>query len=243
MRKNNKKQIRTVKHDHPGRPKYIPKFPTRKEFTFQDILDANGVETNPKSARCGKGEDCSLLTIRKNLERDMYFHKSGKPESKATRTRVNPRSLVCLIHGVTAEPNSESGLGRRALVYCLRVNKDSVTNSAPKAITPKAIVAPKATRKARTPKNTSQTPVSDALDRMHAVLAAPEVAPAALTVPAVTIAPPVPEVAPEVPSAVNTPAPVSEPIAETPALEASPVVAEASAPAPEAAPASTLVNS
>ena len=187
MRKNNKKQTRTVKHDHPGRPKYTLRLPTRKEFTFQDILEVNGVETNPAAKNYGKGENCSLLTVRKNLKRDMYIlhPKSGKI------LRVNPRSRVCLVKGVTAEPNSTTGLGRRALVYCLRENKDNVSKPTVKTATPKAA---KATRKARTPKATSQTPTADALDAIHKALATPDpVVPA----PVVETPAPVAEKAPE----------------------------------------------
>ena len=222
----------TVKHDHPGRPKYALKLPTRKEFTFFDVLKANGVETDPASKNYGKGKtetDPSLLTLRKGLERDMYFHTAGKPIVKGTRTRVNPRSEVCLVHGVTAEPNSGNGLGRRALVYCLRVNKDNVSKAAPKD---NAVVAPKAARKTRTPKDASQTPTSDALDAIHKALVTPDpvsipvppaVEPVALTVPVVTIVP--------VPAVVEaTPAPVVE--SESPAPEA--VTAEAIAVAVEA---------
>src|ERR1035438_9983871 len=90
MKNKNKKQTRTVKHNHPGRPKYTLRFPTRKEFTFQDILECNGVETNAKSAKFGKGKDCSLLTIRKGLKRDMYrvHPKTGKILG------VNPRCAL-----------------------------------------------------------------------------------------------------------------------------------------------------
>jgi hypothetical protein len=230
-----KKNTKTVQYDHPGRPQYNVKWPTRKEFTFLDILSINGVNTDPGSKTYGKGPNCSLLTIRKGLERDMYFHKPGKALIAANRTRVNPRSEVCLIHGVTAEPNSDSGLGRRAKLYCLRVNKDNVSKPAVKV---KAVKAVKAPRKARTPKVTSQTPTADALDAIHKVLATPDPVPA-LTVPAVTIAP--------------SPAPVSAPVPPTP-VEANPAPAPVAPAAvtPEAAPAveapaapvvPTLVNS
>src|ERR1035441_5488167 len=167
MKNKNKKQTRTVKHNHPGRPKYTLRFPTRKEFTFQDILECNGVETNAKSAKFGKGKDCSLLTIRKGLKRDMYrvHPKTGKILG------VNPRSKVVLVKGVTAEPNS-SGLGRRQLVYCLRVNKDSLKPVKP-VVKPVTATVPKAPRKPRPPKSTSQTPTADALAAIHAALVAP----------------------------------------------------------------------
>ena len=220
MKKNSKSKTSTVTHDHPGRPRYTMKFPTRKEWTFTDLMNANGVETNPKSKRFGKGDNCTMLTLRKNLKHDMYLL-----DKKGKILRVNPRSQVCLIDGVTAEPDSESGLGRRALLYCLRVNKDNVSKPVTKASTPKATIA-KAPRKARTPKSTSQTPTADALDKIHAALAAPEPTPA-VTVPAVTITPEVtPAPAPEVAPVAET-APAPEPVAEV---------------AP-AAPVATLVNS
>ena len=214
----NKKQARTVKHNSPGRPKYALRLPTRKEFTFQDILESNGVEIDPKSKGYGKGAECSLLTIRKGLKRDMYIL---HPKTKKI-LRVNPRSRVCLVKGVTSEPNSTTGLGRRALVYCLRVNKGSVSKpAAPKAAVAPKTTAPKAVRTPRAPK--SQTPTADTLDLIHAALAAPdpvapvspviEQAPVALTVPAIVIAPaPVPEAAPEAPIA---PAPVAAESVET----------------------------
>jgi hypothetical protein len=163
----------------------------------------------------------------------MYFHKPGKAMTAKNRTRVNPRSQACLIHGVTAEPESESGLGRRAKLYCIRVNKDSVSKPAAKAVTPKATKATKAIRKTRTAKIktvTSQTPTADILDKIHTVLATPDPvpAPAALTIPAVTIAPPAPEVAPVAAPVAATPAPAVAPEV-APVVEAAPV-------APEAAP-------
>lgn len=214
-------------YDHPGRPKYDIKYPTRKEFTRTDICEFNGIDTrkvvNGKvNLNFGKGPKCTLLTITKGMERDMYLHVPGKTPSVSTRTRVNPRSEIVLIRGVTAEPDSEKGLGRRALLYCLRVNKDNI--KAPKVKTPKAVKAPKVKtpkvkvpRKVRTPKSTSQTPTADTLDRIHAALATPDpVTAPALTVPAVTIAPevtpaPAPDPVVEVPAPVETPAPVAEP--------------------------------
>lgn len=222
MKNKNKKQTRTVTYDHPGRPRHNLKWPKSKQFTFSDIMDANGCDTRPgKNYGKALNEDgCTMLTCRKNVEADMYFHKPGKPLIAKNRTRVNPRSEIVLVKGVTSEPNSESGLGRRALLYCLRINKGSI--KAPKASTPK-VAKVKVARKARTPKSTSQTPTADALDRIHAALATPEPTPA-VTVPAVTIAPEAPAPAP---AEVAPAAPVAEPVAE----------------AAPAAPVSTLVNS
>ena len=226
MRKNSKKQTRTVTHDHPGRPKYDLKWPTREEWTFQDLLETNGVETNPDSKNYGKGEKCSLLTVRKNLKRDMYIlnPKTGKVK------RVNPRSKAVLVKGVTAEPNSTTGLGRRAKVYCLRVNKGSVSKPAPKAV---KAVAPKAPRKARTVKTPGDatSAATKTYEAIKDILAQPtpapasvpaasapvaEPVPAAVTVPAVTIAPD-PAPAPVAPESANAEAatPVAQPVTPT----------------------------
>lgn len=230
MKKNSKSKTSTVTYDHPGRPRHTLKWPKSKQFTFGNIMDANGCDTRP-GKNYGKALDkkgCTMLTIRKNMEVDMYFHKPGQPLTAKNRTRVNPRSQVCLIEGVTAEPDSESGLGRRALLFCLRVNKDSIVK--PSVKTPKATKAP---RKTRTPASTSQTPTADVLDKIHADLAAPV---PALTVPAVTITPEVtPAPAPEV-----TPAPVAETPAPAPVATES---ANAETATPVAAPVSTLANS
>jgi hypothetical protein len=185
MKNKNAKQN---KHSHPGRPKYAPKFPRSNEWTFTQFMEANDIETNPDSAKFGKGPNCTMLTLRKFMKRDMWIVK-GKV------VRARPNSLLINVRGVTAEPNSESGLGRRANLYALR--SKGVTSHAPvakPASTPKAVKV-KAPRKVRTPKSTSQTPTADVLDKIHAALATPEPAPA-LTVPAVTIAPEAPAPAP-----------------------------------------------
>lgn len=222
MKNKNAKQN---KHTHPGRPKYTPKFPRNREFTFTQFMEANDIETNPDSAKFGKGPNCTMLTLRKFMKRDMFIL-DGKGKIK----RARPNSLLINVRGVTAEPNSESGLGRRANLFALRVNKDSISKPAPKASAPKAT---KAARKVRTPKvtaSTSQTPTADALDKIHEALAAPT---PALTVPAVTIAPEA------------TPAPAPAPVAPAPAPEAAPAAAVTpeAAPAPVAAPVATLANS
>jgi hypothetical protein len=198
MKNKNTKQS---KHDHPGRPKYTPVYPRTKEWTFTDWMEANGIDTDPDSKEFGKGSNCTMLTLRKNMERDMYFHKPGKAVIAANRTRGNPRSNMVIVRGVTAEPNSESGLGRRATLYALRSKGVSVKHT---TVTPKASTKPAVKASAK-----SQTPVSDALDKIHAALTTPDPAPAVVTVPAVTIAP-------ETPAPV-VPAPAPAPVAETPA--------------------------
>jgi hypothetical protein len=235
MKNKNTKQNQ---HSHPGRPKYTPVYPRTKEWTFTDWMEANGIDINPNSKSFGKGPNCTMLTLRKAMERDMFFHKQGKRIVAANRTKANPRSTMLVVRGVTAEPNSESGLGRRATLYCLRAKGASVKHA---TVAPKASAKPAVKAKASAKISTkSQTPVSDALDKIHAALATPDPVPATptLTVPAVTIAPEA------TPAPVIPVAPAPEPVAETPA----PVIPEA-APAPVVtetatlAPVSTLANS
>ena len=108
--KNKIKQGAVINHEHPGRPRYAMKFPRSAEWTFTQLMAANGVETDKSSKRFGKGDRCSMLTLRKNLKHDMFRADGAR---KAT-------SLVVEVKGVTAEPDSDSGLGRRATLYRLR---------------------------------------------------------------------------------------------------------------------------
>jgi hypothetical protein len=217
MKNKNTKQS---KHDHPGRPKYTPVYPRTKEWTFTDWMEANGIDINPESKTFGKGPNCTMLTLRKNMKRDMFIL-----DGKGRKVRARPTSIMIQVSGVTAEPNSESGLGRRATLYALRAKGAGVKHVA---------ATPKVTKTSTKTSTKSQTPTSDALDRIHAALAAPEPAPAAVTVPAVTIAPEA------------TPAPATPvapaPVAETPA-PATPVAPAPVAPVLETVPVSTLVNS
>ena len=175
----------------PGRPMYAPKFPRSLMFTMTAFCEANGV--NPET---GKGKNCSKLTLIKFLGR-----KQGK-------------SLVARLKA-TAEPNSDTGLGRKPFLFCMKDRLDEAKAKiaewdakAKAKETPKA----KAPRKARTPKTVtvdvgvSQT--TQDYEAQKAALLAPTVAP------------------------VITPDP-------TPAPEATPAVAEDNAPAPEAVAAET----
>jgi len=200
--KNSKKNTAAViKHDHPGRPRYEMKFPRSAEWTFTQLMAVNGVDTDKGSKTFGKGPNCTMLTLRKNLEADMYLHAEGKPCISKHRTRVNPRSQVCLVDGVTAEPDSESGLGRRAALFRLRsvAAKDHSKDKAPKA---------KAPRKAKVKaENVSETIEAEA----KKILAEPTVA--------VTITPAAPETAPVIPTAPVETAPVAATPAPAPAPE------------------------
>ena len=213
------------KYVNPGRPKYTPKYPRGNEWTFTQFMAANDIETNPASKRFGKGPNCTMLTLRKNMERDMWFHGKGKPCVSANRTTANPRSLMVKVRGVTAEPVGEKGLGRRAGLYALRA-KGVTSHVAPVVKAPKAVKTPKvqATVKRKYTRkvvSTSQTPTADVLDKIHAALAAPDPAPA-LIVPAVKIAPEaVPAPAPD--PVVEVPAPAPDPMVEAPATSTLPV--------------------
>lgn len=94
MKKNNAQ-------NGPGRPKYEPVLPKGK-FTFTDFEVANGV--NPKT---GKGKNCTTLTLRKWLKKDLA--KRG-------------HSVVTLLKDVLSDPNSKKGLGRKQFVYQKRVH-------------------------------------------------------------------------------------------------------------------------
>lgn len=211
MKKNSKKQTGSTKqYDNPGRPKYTPKFPRSAEWTFTDFMARNGIETNPKSKRFGKGPNCTMLTLRKFMERDMYFHKPGKALVAKNRTGKNPKSLMVHITGVTAEPNSKSGMGRRADLFCTRENagKTRKVRKATVAKVPKAPKAPKAP--ADLSAATKQYEEIKNILAQPSPAVAPEVPSAPVSVPVVTIAP----------EATPAPAPVQ---AEAPATSTLPV--------------------
>jgi hypothetical protein len=211
MKTKNKAAV--TKHDHPGRPRYTMKFPRSAEWTFTQLMAVNSVETDKASKRFGKGDNCSMLTLRKNLEHDMYLHAEGKPCVSANRTRTNPRSQVVEVKGVTAEPDSESGLGRRATLFRLRSvpAKDHTATKAPRKAKVKATIA---TAKAT-------------IEAAKAILAEPAAV--------VTIAPAPAPVAPVIPTAPVEAAPVAE--TPAPAPEVQPIANETTAPAPAAEPA------
>lgn len=162
-------------HNSPGRPKYQPRFPRKSEWTFNDFMAANEVDTNMDHKGFGKGPHCTMLTLRKFLAGDLA--RLGK-------------SVVVRHKGVSADPVSDKGLGRRGYVYSLRAKfKGKV----------KAVKA-KTTRK----------PKSNAGEVTKAIAAAKEIL--ADTPPAVTIAPeatPTPAPAATVEAPTESPAPVA----------------------------------
>lgn len=220
--KNKMKRGEVAKHDHPGRPRYEMKFPSSAEWTFTDLMRVNGVCTDKGSKNFGKGDKCTMLTLRKNLKHDMFRKDGGR---KAT-------SLVVEVKGVTAEPDSESGLGRRATVYRLRAvpAKDHSAEKAPRKVA-KISTAPKITTAAETIEAAKAILAEPAA--VVTIAPAPEVTPAPAIVPVATV--PTVDTAPVADAAPVAPAPVVEiSLAnETPAVSevAAPVTAE---PAPVA---------
>lgn len=185
-KRKNSKTNKATKHEHPGRPMYDPSFPRSKEFTFTDFEVANGV--NPKT---GKGKECTTLTLRKWLKRD--------------KARLG-KSILVQLKGVTAEPNSRKGLGRRAHLFSLR-SRVSVT---------------------RTPR-TQNAPTNDVSQSTKDYEATKAALLADTSVP--VTAPVTPEPQPEV-----TPTPAPAPVEAVPAavVEAAPIANETPAPAPQA---------
>lgn len=107
---NSKNKSESSVKQGPGRPRYAPKIPSGK-FTFDRLCELNGVDTET-----GKGENCSALTLRKFLKRDMYTEK-GNPRNT---------SEIVLLKDEKREPDSEKGLGRKALVYIRRDKLDTL---------------------------------------------------------------------------------------------------------------------
>jgi len=99
----------------PGRPKYVPIIP-RGKFTFSDLETANGV-----NLETGKGERCTTLTLRKWVKREVGSRKGA----------------IIRVKNILAEPNSESGLGRKQYVFIRRPAENT-----PKAVKPSTEKAP-----------------------------------------------------------------------------------------------------
>jgi hypothetical protein len=99
--KTTKQNMKTVKHDGPGRPKYQPKLP-RGKFTMNELCQENGV-----SLKTGKGSNCSKLTLVKFVARELSNRRSG---------------LVVKVKDETSEPNSRKGLGRKPFLFMRRPN-------------------------------------------------------------------------------------------------------------------------
>jgi hypothetical protein len=193
MKKNNinAKSQSQSQHRGPGRPRYIPLIP-RGNFTFTDLETLNGV--NPAT---GEGKNCTTLTLRKWLKRDMYItDKTGKV------IRTNHKSSVMLVKDTLAEPNGKNGLGRKQYVYTRRAGTPVAKASPAKASAPRKV-------KADVTVDVSTAPAP--VDAVSTETKDYEAQKAALLAPAVTITPE-PETAP-VAEDPATPAP--EPILDT----------------------------
>ena len=121
-----------VTHEHPGRPRYEMKYPKAAEWTFTQLMRVNGVNTEKGSKDFGKGANCTMLTLRKNLDHVMYV--CGADGKIKQPKKLSAHSFVVPVTGVTAEPDSESGLGRRAKLFRLRsvAAKDHSLDKAPR---------------------------------------------------------------------------------------------------------------
>ena len=218
-----------VKHDHPGRPRYTMLFPKGLTFTFVALMEANGVDTRKylgkgrANANYGKGENATMLTIRKNLKYALG-HKQ-----------------VFLMKGYTAVPDSGDGLGRRGLLYRHADTPFAEALAEAKVRGAEGLneaTAPKATRKARKSTKTSEQLMADA----KAILAelVVTIAPTPASIPDAVHNPivvPVAETAPVTPAAAapEVSVPIAEPVVPTPApaapvAETAPVVPAETAP-------------
>lgn len=176
-------KTQTQKQNGPGRPRYTPIIP-RGQFTFTDLETENGV--NPKT---GKGKNCTALTLRKWLKRELKNHRHG---------------TVVLLKGTFAEPNGKSGLGHKQYVYQRR------TGVAPKAA--KTTKTDTDTKASTVPAQSAVSPETQQYEATKAALLANTSVPIA---PAETPAPAPEPVAETAPEAVAAPAPVVEAPAET----------------------------
>ena len=208
----------TIVHDHPGRPRYDMKYPRSAEWTFTDLMAANGVCTDkdatkqvpskrkngkPKTVSLfGKGDHCTMLTLRKNLDHVMYELTAKGKVRKPKKLRDD--SVVVPVEGVTADPASESGLGRRATLYRLRsVPAKNHVDKAPKVKEPTA---------------------AETIEAAKAILNEPASTIQIVPAPVVPAAPVAEVTAPVAVTEVSVP--IAEPVAETPA----PVVPAETAP-------------
>ena len=222
---NKQNEAATVNYDKPGRPRYKMICPALAAFTFTELMEANGVDTQKylKNGKVNKGYakgvNCSMLTCRKNLK---YQLATGE---------------VCLMKGYTAVPVSNDGqsLGRRGLLY--RSSKTPFATALAMAkvrgaegLNENPAPAPKV-KTVKTNKVTGKAAAKAAVEKMvaaaHAILEEP--------IATVQITPAPAPVAP-----VNPVAPVAAPAVETVAAAVEPKTPE-STPAAPAVPATPAV--
>ena len=211
--KNSKTSTATVTN-RVGRPKYQPVFPRTAKWTFLDFAEANGVDTKTEKngKRIMKGTKCTILTLRKFLDRDMY-----PMDSKNKPDRSNPRrnSLVVLTDEL-ASSVSANKLGRKSFMFQLRVKAQVVKVA--KAQVVKAVKTSK-TREVSKETQSYEAKKAELLAPTTAVTITPvETAPvveavtAPVTTPVETVAPAPVETVTPTPAPVLEAAPVTDPV-------------------------------
>jgi hypothetical protein len=225
---NKQNEAATVNYDKPGRPRYNMVCPDLAAFTFTELMEANGVDTQKylKNGKVNKGYakgvNCSMLTCRKNLK---YQLATGE---------------VCLMKGYTAVPVSNDGpsLGRRGLLY--RSSKTPFATALAMAkvrgaegLNENPAPAPKV-KTVKTNKVTGKAAAKAAVEKMvaaaHAILEEPiatvQITPAPAPVAPVNPVAPVAEPAPVVETVAVAPvADETKTPESTPAVPATPAVA------------------
>ncbi len=93
---NASKKANAAKRSGPGRPRYTPIIPKGK-FTFADFATANGV-----NLKTGKGDKCTVLTLRKWMNYD---------------SRKRNKSQIVMLKNVLGESVNEKGLGRKPFMF------------------------------------------------------------------------------------------------------------------------------
>ena len=238
-------------HEHPGRPRYEMQYPLTLTFTFTELMDANGVDTHKyagnghKNKNFGKGENATMLTIRKNLKYELASEVKLPDKEILKKT-----PSVYLMKGYTSKPVSDGGLGRRGLLYRLASTPFATALVEAKVrgaggLTEDVTAKVKATRKTR--KAVTAVDTTAAVDKTIAdakailaepastvtIPAAPSVIPDAIhnpLTPAAETVPVAPATPADVVSTVSVPIAVpSAPVAEI-AHEAAPVVSAETAP-------------
>ena len=187
----------------PGRPAYEPVYPKHTPFSFREFCLAQGMEFKVRSGKYIKGTGtCTPLTLRK------FMGNRGCPVIEVNGLYAEPLSknglgrkafMLALRDGFTPEKTVavakvSKPVEAKTETTTATPAKRKYTRKAKTAKTVKATPAKakrKYTRKATVPTGTSQTPMADALDKIHAVLAAPDPAPVA-TVPVVDVPAPAP---------------------------------------------------
>lgn len=195
-KKNSKTNNAAPSANKVGRPKYQPVFPRASKWSFLDFAKANGVdiETLDKdNKRVMKGTKCTVLTLRKFLDRDMYAVNS---KNKPDRTKPLRNSLVVLTDEL-GKSSSEKGLGRKSFMFQLRAKV-----AAPKTVKAKDVSKKTHDYEAKKAGLLAPTPAVTITPPPPVVEAAPVVE--ATTAPVEPVTPtPAPETAPVTPEPVT----------------------------------------